>query len=144
MDADPAAARFVEHFTDPLYGDEGNDHAPFGNDEGSDLLHEWIPRAAELTGSSTIRDVLATASDDPDGLLEELQEGGPDFDQILIGAGFTLLRLTGHINPQDKQTLLAALRRSQTEYGAPENATMIHDLETFTRQVTDDHDRDHK
>ncbi len=81
MGADTAAARFVEHFTDPLYGDESNDHAPFGERRRLGHAARRIPRAAELTGSSTIPDLLATASDDPDGLLEEPQEGGPEFDQ---------------------------------------------------------------
>jgi len=44
-----AAPAFRSHFTDPVYDDQAGDLAPFGTDEGWDLLHEWAARRNELT-----------------------------------------------------------------------------------------------
>ena len=46
---------FAEHFTDPLYVDQAEDFAPFGNDEGSDTLWVWTQRRSELTRCTTLR-----------------------------------------------------------------------------------------
>jgi hypothetical protein len=37
-DLGPKHPEFAAHFRDPIYDDEANDLAPFGNDEGWDLL----------------------------------------------------------------------------------------------------------
>ena len=55
---DPAPA-FAQHFTDPLYDDVGDGRAPFGSDEGSDLLWSWRDRRDELGSASTLATVLA-------------------------------------------------------------------------------------
>lgn len=108
---------FSAHFTDPLYDDEGAEFAPFGTDEGWDLVMEWGERRDELTAASTVRDVV---EDDElyDEALAELGrvpaegEDAPDLVDtatIVVGAGFTLLRLTGRIDEEGKQLVLQAL-----------------------------------
>src|SRR4051812_21133688 len=53
-----AAPAFAAHFTDPVYNDEGDDFAPFGSDEGSDIVHESAERRDELGPDSTVADVI--------------------------------------------------------------------------------------
>lgn len=99
-----AAPAFAAHFTDPLYEDSGNSLAPFGSDEGADTLADWADRRDELGPTSTLADVL---EDDPADYLGDDQDVfGPMFVQA---AGFTLLRLTGHIDAEGRAALLGAL-----------------------------------
>ncbi len=137
--ADPPAAdfpkphkAFAAHFRDPLYHDEGAEFAPFGSDEGNDTLYGWLDRRAELTRCTTVRWMIA--ADDPAGALEDPDHNGPDVDGFIIGAGFALLLLTGHIDTEGKQLVLDALHRTYSYYADSnprEPAVMIRDLESF-------------
>lgn len=63
----PKHPAFAAHFADPLYDDPANDFAPFGNDEGWDLLAGWSERTDELGPTSTVLDLLADVVDGPVG-----------------------------------------------------------------------------
>ena len=102
MDDTPVAA-FSAHFTDPLYDDPVDEMAPFGSDEGADLLAEWAERRDELDATSTVANVLDDSP--PHGLAP-----GTVDDAIAVrSAGFVLLRLTGHIDDAGRRATLAAL-----------------------------------
>ncbi len=59
---------YAAHFTDPFYDDPADDFAPFGSDEGSDLLVEAEEQRSRLGPSSTVADVLElTAAEDRAG-----------------------------------------------------------------------------
>ena len=49
---------FAAHFTDALYEDDADDLAPFGSDEGWDLVTEWGERRDELSAHATVQEVL--------------------------------------------------------------------------------------
>jgi hypothetical protein len=124
--------KFAAHFTDPLHHDEGAEFAPFGSDEGSDTLYGWLDRLAELTTCTTVRWMITAA--DPGGALDDAEHNGPDVDGFIIGAGFALLLLTGHIDTEGKQLVLAALHRTYSYYADAnprEPAVMIRDLARF-------------
>lgn len=125
----PAHPRFAAHFTDPWYDDVADEYAPFGSDEGWDLVMEWGERRDELGPSSTVADVLEGGWF-PDAVQvfrqlpddsEEILEGrdGPiiianpmgkiDAATFLVSGAFTLLRLTGQIDPGGMRDALAAL-----------------------------------
>jgi uncharacterized protein YfeS len=132
----PADDAFTEHFTSPIYNDPEGEFAPFGNDEGADLLAEWAERADELGPTSTVRDLLADGFDDPadvDGLVADLDtEDDVDAAFIIVGAGFTLLRLTGLIDDEGRRLVLRALSTLELAYGEqPELTRMRDDLESF-------------
>jgi len=98
---------FATHFTDPIYDDPGLETAPFGSDEGSDILWEWEQRRDELGRDSTIADVMEIDAAQLDALVEQM--AGIDYlDQAAIvrGAAFTLLRLIGHLSLEDRETVL--------------------------------------
>ncbi|QZY30436.1 hypothetical protein [Nocardioides coralli] len=101
---------FARHFTDPLYDDAGEDLAPFGSDEGSDLLWEWSGRREELGASSTVATILGC---DPDevatvaGPMEGVD--GMDTAVLVTSAAFVLLRLTGRIPEADCELALRAI-----------------------------------
>jgi hypothetical protein len=124
--------RFAAHFTDPLYYDEGNEFSPFGSDEGWDTLALWVERRNEVGSCTTARWLVE--SEDVAGALEDPDRNGPDIDGFVIGAGFALLYLTGHIDSEGKQLTLAALHRTYSYYaeGNPrEQPVMIRDLNRF-------------
>ena len=105
-----ASAAFREHFTDPVYDDVGDEFAPFGSDEGSDLLASWVPRRDELGPSGSIATVLGT---EPEQLRRNVAEM-EDIDDLetamfIRSAAFVLLRLSGHLGDEDRQLALDAL-----------------------------------
>ena len=122
---DPAFAR---HFTDPVYDDEGGEFAPFGTDEGAELLYEWAQRRGELGDDTTVADLVeelygidwvVEALGTPEGPGVPVPAGQVDAATITIGAGFTLLRLTGHIDDEGRRLTLTALDVLIERYGAP-------------------------
>lgn len=140
----PVHPGFAEHFTDDIYTDLSGTYVPFGSEGGQTMLWKWSERAAELSPSSTVRDLLADDSEDPDAVdaalfdvpsTESADAGDSAVDRArsLLSAGFTLLRLTGQIDAEGEQVTLEALDTLETEYGAqPELDQMREDLLTFT------------
>jgi len=132
----PADDAFTDHFTSPIYDDAGDEFAPFGTDEGADLLADWAARTDELGPTTTVRDLLADGLDDPadvDGMLAELDdEDGVDAATVVVGAGFTLLRLTGQIDDEGRAAVLRALAALEAFHGEqPQLSRMRDDLESF-------------
>ena len=126
-DLPPPDPAFAAHFTDPVYSDPAGELAPFGTDEGADMLYDWAGRLDELGPDSTVRQLLeGTGFDD---MIETLDEpegpgipepaGQVDAATIVIGAGFTLLRLTGHIDDEGRRLTLRALDILIARYGSP-------------------------
>jgi len=104
-DAHPA---FRAHFTDPVYEDAGADLGPFGNDEGWDLVMDWGDRRDELGPDSTLATVLKTEDVlNVAGPMEGVD--GIETAQYVVGAAFTLLRLTGRISEEDRAIALLAV-----------------------------------
>jgi uncharacterized protein YfeS len=106
---DPAPA-FAQHFTDPLYDDVGDGRAPFGSDEGSDLLWSWRDRRDELGPASTLATVLDCEPSSVAGYVGPMDGvDGIETATFITSAAFVLLRLTGHLNDDDRQLALDAL-----------------------------------
>jgi hypothetical protein len=114
-----AAPAFAAHFTDPIYEEVSDDTTPFGSDEGADMLAIWDERRDELGPHSTVADVL---EGDPQ---EYLSSNTFDDAMAVQAAGFTLLRLTGHIDAEGKQATLAALDQLMSTDMFGENPSMI-------------------
>lgn len=126
-DLPEAAPAFAAHFTDPIYDDPADEFAPFGSDEGWDLLYEWAERRDELDSTTTVADLVGE-SEFADFVAQLDTEEGPgipvpggqvDAATITIGAGFTLLRLTGHIDEAGRQQTLKALDVLIRRYESP-------------------------
>lgn len=149
----PLHPGFADHFSADVYSDLGAQFGPFGSEEGYDMLSEWSGRNFELSPSSTVRDLLAGAqedavaedTDDEDtgsvdsvffdvlGNTADPADDVVDEATIVLGAGFTLLRLTGHIDAEGEQVTLEALDAVESFYGSqPEFDQMRQDLLTFT------------
>lgn len=107
-DAHPA---FSSHFSAPIYGDPAGEFAPFGTDEGWDMLHSVAQDRDQLPDSATVTDVLALAGFPDAGGWDENPSGEEWYeDAILVAASaFTLLRLTGQIDDTGRQQALEAL-----------------------------------
>lgn len=134
----PAAPEFTEHFTDPIYRDQADEFAPFGSDEGSDILAEWADRRGELNDITLAEflinlEMLSDEDATDDDVLTAADEyripvPGGDIDRavITVSAAFTLLYLAGHIDPQGKQTALAAIDTLRAFYNHPEQLARQH------------------
>lgn len=133
--ATPAPA-FAHHFTDPLYDSPGDDFAPFGSDEGSDLLATWAKRRADLDETSTLATILEC---EPDAVATYVGEmagiDGIETAMFITSAAFVLLRLTGRIGEADRRQALAALDFQINTLRLPETpaalSTQRHDLVTW-------------
>jgi hypothetical protein len=131
-DLGPKHPSFAAHFRDPIYDDPADDFAPFGNDEGADLLADWADRAEKLGSGSTLRQIAPEWFEDAPLLPADLNEDDVDLNDIVIGAGFTLLRLTGQIGEQDRALVLRALDIRDRTYGQqPQTQQMRTDLLAF-------------
>jgi uncharacterized protein YfeS len=135
-----ADAAFAAHFTDPVYNDPSGEFAPFGTDEGYDLLHEWADRRDELGPNTTVADLIEESGfadvvselDSPEGAGIPSPGGQVDAATITIGAGFTLLRLTGHIDKAGRNQTLKAIDVLIRRYGSPaELVRQRTDLQSF-------------
>jgi hypothetical protein len=122
-----AAATFTAHFSDPLYEDPAGEFAPFGTDEGFDLLCEWDERRDELGPDTTVADLIEGAGmSEVAAGLDTREEGkipragGPvDAATVIVAGGFTLLRLSGRIDDEGKQLTLKALDVLLSYYDSP-------------------------
>ncbi len=133
----PAHRRFTAHFTAPFYdADDFNndDIPPFGSDEGSDAVHDWADRLDELSAHPTLRHMLGDTADEQVAELRNSEQ--TDVDDIIIGLGFTLLRFTGHIDPEGQGWLVEALARQDGRTPGGEYATMLDDLASFDQSET--------
>lgn len=134
FDLGPKHPDFAAHFRDPLYDDPADDLAPFGNDEGWDLLADWAKRSDQLDGSSTLEQIAPEWFEDAPLVPDDLSEDDVDLNDIVIGAGFTLLRLTGQIGEVDRALVLRALEIRDRTYGPQrETQQMRTDLLAFGR-----------
>lgn len=136
-----AAPAFAAHFTDPVYNDPAGEFAPFGTDEGADMLDEWAHRRDELHLDTTVADLIDESGfadvvselDTEEGPGIPIPGGQVDAATITIGAGFTLLRLTGHIDEAGRRLTLKALDVLIRRYGSrPELVRQRADLESWT------------
>lgn len=130
----PKHPSFAAHFRDPIYDDPADDLAPFGNDEGWDLLADWVERADELHSDSTLTQLAPEWFRGRPLLLADLNEHDVDVNDVVIAAGFTLLRLTGQIGEPDRALVLRALDiRDRTHGHEPQTQQMRADLLAFGR-----------
>jgi|tagenome__1003787_1003787.scaffolds.fasta_scaffold19861754_1 uncharacterized protein YfeS len=136
-----AAPAFAAHFTDPVYNDEGDEFAPFGSDEGSDIVYESAERRDELGADATVADVIeendftdvVAELDTPEGPGIPKPGGQIDAATITVGAGFTLLRLAGHIDEAGRRQTVKALDILIHHYGSrPELLRERADLLSWT------------
>ena len=135
----PPHPRFAAHFKQRFYDADdarNDDLPPFGNDEGSDEVHEWAGRLDELQTHPTLRHMLG---EDADGVVAELRTSEQaDVDDILIGTGFSLLRFTGQIDAEGRAWLRKALERQRNRPGSPDiYAAMVGDLDSFESTASD-------
>jgi uncharacterized protein YfeS len=129
----PKHPLFAERFTDPIYDDPANDFAPFGNDEGADVLANWTARVDELDETSTVRTVLEDLFDDSSGDVGVIEDNDVDTAMFAVGAAFTLLRLTGRIDHEGTRLALRGLDVIEGFYtSVPEVDRMRSDLVAFT------------
>lgn len=113
-----AAPAFNAHFSDPVYGDIAGEFAPFGTDEGADMLYAWDERRDELDPQTTVTNLLDDAGlSDIDAALSDPRD--VDSATLTVAAGFTLLRLSGRIDDAGKGLTLKALKVLIQYYNSP-------------------------
>ena len=102
-----AHENFAQHFTAGFYEDTGNELAPFGSDEGFDIITLAQEHSDSLTDKTTVEELL----DIVEAPLErDWDEEPEDEDAVLIAsAAFALLRITGRIDKAGRKKALKAL-----------------------------------
>ncbi|GAA1174224.1 hypothetical protein GCM10009584_14280 [Ornithinimicrobium humiphilum] len=125
---------FRAHFVDPLYEDTGEEFAPFGSDEGWDIVRDLAYRRDELGPGTTVARLLAEQGLDDVGMEPAADPDETDVDTptIVNSTGFALLRLTGRIDEPGRQLVLRALRVLEDFYGPQSQlAVQRRDLEAW-------------
>ena len=123
-----AHPRFVASFRHRIYDTDdyrNDDRMPFGTDEGADTVAEWNDRTDELTAETPLSQLLGGSGDDFS------TDSNPDDDDMLIAAGFSLLRFTGRIDAEGGRWVMAALKRQKSRDAGSEYRRMLKDLENF-------------
>lgn len=119
------------------YLSDEDELAPFGTDEGADLLLEWLPRRAELCTFGISELLVRSGFDDALEAVVAWQPGSPDPEPIdeatIVQAGsFLLLSLCGHIDQEGHEAGLKALRILLATYpGDPSLERQFEDLLTW-------------
>ena len=105
------------------------------------MLHEWAQRREELGPETTVADLIEESGfadivselDSPEGPGIPVPGGQVDAATITIGAGFTLLRLTGRIDEEGRRQTLKALDVLIRRYDSPQELMRQQaDLESWT------------
>ena len=95
-----------------------------GDDEGWDMVMEWGDRRDELGPDSTLATVLGT--DDVLNFAGPMEGvDGIDTAQFVVGAAFTLLRLTGRLAEDDQAAGAVGARVHDRDRGAGAGATCL-------------------
>lgn len=131
-DLGPKHPAFAAHFRDPIYDEPADDFAPFGNDEGWDILAESVERIDELGRGTTLAQMIPKWFTLDPVVAADL--GGDDVNlvDVVIGAGFALLRLTGQIDDVGRGLVLKALdARDRVQGPQPETERLRADLLSF-------------
>lgn len=122
---------FAAHFDDDIYDNIDDAYAPFGSAEGEELLRDWAERRDELDEGALLTDLVPSFGDDL-GTRIGADDEEAEVETLVMAAGFTLLRLFGEIDEQDRQYMLRALAHLEIVYGEQsEFETMREDLESF-------------
>jgi uncharacterized protein YfeS len=99
---------FAAHFTDPLYDDVGAELAPFGSDEGWELVMDGADRREEIAADPTLATLLRT--DDVRTVAGDMVGvDGVETAMFVTSGAFALLRLVGRIGEPDRALALEAI-----------------------------------
>lgn len=98
-----------------LYFDNSDDLAPFGSDEGADLLADWTQRRRELEDSPTLQNVLEMDAADIEQILNE--PNSVDGPNLVVSGAFVLLWLTGTIDERGLAWARNAAKRRIDMFG---------------------------
>jgi uncharacterized protein YfeS len=106
-----AHENFTRHFLAPIYEDQDGEFAPFGSDEGWDILHLAAKNRNELTSGVTVADLLEFVDAAESGGWGESPTAEEWYEDatFVAAAAFTLLRLTGQIDETGRVRALEAL-----------------------------------
>lgn len=106
-----AHENFTRHFTAPIYDDQDGEFAPFGTDEGWDILHAAAEKRNDLTTGATVADLLEIVDAGESGGWGESPTAEEWYEDatFVAAAAFTLLRITGQIDETGRVQALEAL-----------------------------------
>lgn len=124
--------QYLAHFSKPLYDSRHLDAAPFGSDQGADMLRDVEHDHGVLPEGSTIASLLPWG--DVAGAHVDARGGDLEGLQSIYAAGFLLLRFTGQISPDDLVVLRSALLKLAELSGTDEiHSVVLPDLDAFGR-----------
>jgi len=125
---------FATRFTADFYLGQGNEFAPFGNDEAADAVAELLQMRRRIVPTTALRPLVAVAlEEEPASVFENLDTDEEHVNAIVVGVGFLLILLTGRIDDEGRGQVIAALERQDAQYGeyTANFRTMLADLRSF-------------
>ena len=143
--------RFRAHFTQDLYFDCTDEDAPFGSDEGDDVLStmqtvlrkdkafDFAAFPATLVGKYWGMTYYSVADLSTEAVEQLVASDGPAATQsvmVTYAAGFAQIKITGRIDPALQAAALSSLHSMDLVTGQPSEtrAQMIADLQSFRAQ----------
>lgn len=124
--------RYSAHFVDPLYESRHLDAAPFGSDQGADMLRDVEEAGGVLPDGASISTLLPWG--DVQGCFAAAATGDVDGLSFIYAAGFLLIRYVGRLDRSDYETLRKALQGLAEELELDQiTVTVLPDLEEFMR-----------
>ena len=122
---------FAARFTADFYLDQGDEFAPFGNDEAADSVAELLQVRRRIVPTTNLRPLVAVAlEEEPATVFDAMDVEEYDINAIVIGVGFLLILLTGRIDDEGRRQVVAALERQEQVAGEHTGnfRTMLADL----------------
>ena len=125
---------FAVRFAADFYLRQGDEFAPFGNDEAADAVAELLQMRRRIVPTTALRPLVAVAlEEEPASVFENLDTDEEHVNAIVVGVGFLLILLTGRIDDEGRGQVIAALERQDAQYGehTANFRTMLADLRSF-------------
>jgi len=135
----PPHGDYAKHFTSEFYEDLANEFAPFGSDEGFDVISLAEDHRDEISATTTVQELLeivdAPLSDEWNQVLKG--EEAVDDAVFISSAAFALIRITGRIDPRGHKKALKSLKVLIDSFGdESELVQQKIDLESWTNSPT--------
>lgn len=130
---------YAKHFTSEFYEDPANEFAPFGSDEGFDVISLAEDHRDEISASTTVQELLEIVDAPLSDEWSQTLKGQEALDDAVFisSAAFALIRITGRIDPRGHKKALKSLKVLIDNFGdESELVQQKIDLESWTNSTT--------
>lgn len=134
----PPHDEYVNHFTSEFYEDLTNEFAPFGSDEGFDVISLAEDHRDEVSEETTVQELLEIVDAPLSDEWSQTLKGQEALDDAVFisSAAFALIRITGRIDSHGHKKALESLKVLIDSFGdESELVQQKIDLESWTNST---------